>query len=62
MTKKLNRRQVSNLLLKHREKVSIKAIKEHMDIPYFEDSDEPMIWHNEYSGNQSLRINKAGLY
>ena len=62
MTKKLNRRQVSNLLLKHREKVSIKAIKEHKDIPYFEDSDEPMIWHNEYSGNQSLRINKAGLY
>ena len=59
---KVTRNQVNNLLQTHREKTTLSAIKEHKDIPYYEDSDIPMVWHNQYSSRNSLRLNKAGLF
>lgn len=62
MTKKLKRSQVNKLLQSQRQKVVMTAIRSNQDIPYFEDPELPMIWHNEYSGKESLRLNKSGLY
>lgn len=59
---KLNRQTVINLLLKQRNSIVDSAIKEHQDIPYYSDSEAPLIWHNEYNARNSLRLNKAGLY
>ncbi len=59
---KVTRNQVNNLLQTHREKTTLSAIKKHQDIPYYEDSDIPMVWHNQYSSRNSLRLNKAGLF
>ena len=62
MTIKITRNQVSNILQKQREKSTFSAIKSGKDIPYYEDSDIPMIWHNQYSAKDSLRLNKSGLF
>ena len=62
MTIKITRNQVSNILQKQREKSTFSAIKSGKDIPYYEDSNVPMIWHNQYSAKDSLRLNKSGLF
>ena len=61
MTKKLSRKQVFHLLVKHQGKETINAIRKEKDIPYYE-STSRMIWHNEYSSLNSLRISKSGLF
>ncbi len=61
MTKKLSRAKVLYLLQLNREKQTTSAIKKQQDIPYF-DGSSGLIWHNEYSAKDSLRINKSGLF
>ena len=60
MTRKLSRKQVSEIIHKQRQHQVDQAIKTHKDIPYFDS--EPIIWHNQYSGQESLRLSKAGLF
>ena len=61
MENKLSRKQVIDLVLKAQSNLTNNAIRKGQDIPYFEGSNL-MLWHNEYSARESLRINKSGLF
>jgi len=60
MTSKLSRKQVSDIIFKQRQHQVEQAIKTQQDIPYFDN--DPIIWHNQYSINDSLRLSKSGLF
>ena len=62
MTKKLSRAKVLELLQINQGKQTITAIKKKQDIPHFGGDVIGLIWHNEYSALDSLRISKKGLY
>ncbi len=61
MENKLSRQQVLNLLQISQEKQTNSAIRKQQDIPFF-DGTSGLIWHNEYSAKDSLRISKKGLW
>jgi hypothetical protein len=61
MANKLSRNQVLHLVTKAHNNLTNQAIRKGKDIPYFEGT-SLMIWHNEYSAKDSLRINKSGLF